>query len=95
MALTSTQNQQNPILSIKSDVQCKKTKNIDKNPKNLNNFFEILRSYQQWSQIFKNNEMKNILLQHKVYNYKIPLKSNIQPIFEPIWFLFEKKFGII
>ena len=48
-----------------SNVQCKKIKCIDKNLKNLNNFFKIFKNYQQWLQTFKKNEMKNVLLQHK------------------------------
>ena len=62
MTLILTQNQQNLISLITNDIQNKKIKYINKNKKNLNNFLKILKKYQQWSQIFENNEIKNALL---------------------------------
>ena len=59
-----------------------KKKCIDKSKKNLNNFFEIPKKYQQWLQIFENDETKNVLLQHKSWNYGISLKLNMELIFE-------------
>ena len=60
-----TQNQIDLILLITNDVQCKRVKCIDKNKINLNNFFKIFKKYQQLLQIFENDEIKNVLLQHK------------------------------
>ena len=61
----------------------------------MNNFFKIPKKYQQWSQIFKNNETKTVLPQHKSWLYKILLKLNTKLTFEFILFLFEKKLKII
>ena len=61
MVPTLTKNQLDLIPLITSNVQRKKRKCIDKSKKNLNNFFEISKKYQQWLQIFENNEIKNVL----------------------------------
>ena len=63
-------------------------KHIGKNKKILNYFLKIFKKYQQQLEIFENNEIKNILSQHKFWNYKILLKLNIKPTFEFMWFLF-------
>ena len=47
-----------------------------KTKKNLNNFFKIPKKYQQWSQIFENDETKTILLQHKPWDHETLLKLN-------------------
>ena len=39
--------------------------------------------------------MKNALPQHKFWNHEILLKPGMEPTFEPIWFLFEKKLKVI
>ena len=62
----------------------KQVKHIDKSKKKLNNFFKILKKYQQWLQIFENNKTKNVLLQHKPKNHEILLKLNMNPTFELI-----------
>ena len=46
-------------------------------------------------QIFENDEIKTILLQHKFWYYEIPLKLDIKLMFEFSWLLFEKKFKVI
>ena len=61
----------------------------------MNNFFKIFKKYQQWLQIFKNNEIKNALLQYKFWDYKILVKLNMEPIFEFIWLLSEEKLKVI
>ena len=82
MASISIKDQLDPIPLITSNIQCKKKKRIDKSKKNLNNFFEILKKYQQWLQIFENDKTKNALLQHKSWDYEIPLKLNMELMFK-------------
>ena len=70
-------------------------KNILIKKKELDNFFNIPKMYQQWSQIFENDETKNALLLHKSWDHKIFKKFKKKFTFEPIWFLLEEKLKII
>ena len=51
--------------------------------------------YQQWLQIFENDETKNILLPHKFWDHEIPLKLEKESTFESIQFLLEEKLKVI
>ena len=96
MIPVSNQDQkENPIPSRNIDVKRRKKKHSDKKKKELNNFFNIPKMYQQWSQIFENDETKNILLLHKPWDHKIPLKPGKELTFELIWLLLEEKLKVV